>query len=135
MTTQELAALHAMSFAVPRPWTAAEFAEVLGTRGAFLLAEGKAFLVGRALAGEAELLTLAVPPERRRQGAGRRLLAAFHARARALGAEEAFLEVAEDNAAARALYLSEGWQEVGRRPGYHAPDIAALLMRRDLRPA
>ncbi|MCX7646250.1 MAG: GNAT family N-acetyltransferase [Rhodobacteraceae bacterium] len=135
MTAEELAALHAISFAVPRPWTAAEFDEVLATRGAFLLEEGRAFLVGRTVADEAELLTLAVPPELRRHGLGRRLLRAFHARALARGAEEAFLEVAEDNAAARALYRAEGWAEVGRRPGYHAPGIAALLMRRDLRPA
>lgn len=135
MTPRELAALHAKSFAVPRPWTAAEFAEVLGTRGAFLLTERTAFLVGRALAGEAELLTLAVPPEMRRQGAGRRLLRTFHERARSGGAEEAYLEVAEDNAAARALYRSEGWEEAGLRRGYHAPGISAVLMRRDLRSA
>jgi ribosomal-protein-alanine N-acetyltransferase len=132
VTPEDLAELHALSFTAPRPWTAAEFAEVLGTRGAFLLEEGPAFLVGRAIAGEAELLTLAVPPGMRRHGAGRHLLRAFDARAREGGAREAFLEVAEDNAAARGLYLSEGWEEVGSRPGYLGPGRRAILMRRDL---
>ena len=44
---------------------------------AFLLVEGDAgFLLGRAVAGEAELLTIAVAPEARRLGLGRKLVGA-----------------------------------------------------------
>lgn len=133
MTPYELSLFHQMSFVTPRPWTAAEFEQVLATRGAFLLTEGSSLLVGRALAGEAELLTVAVPPPARRQGTARRLLARFEDHARRRGARSAFLEVASNNAAAQALYLGAGWAETGRRRSYYGPDTDAVILRKDLR--
>lgn len=133
MTPDRLAELHAAAFVSPRPWTAAEFAAVLGLTGAFLIVRGEAFAVGRAAAGEAELLTLAVPAAERRQGRGRALLAAFEGAARGRGANRAFLEVAADNAPALALYRSAGWDEAGRRrryyprPGGGAADALVLV--------
>ena len=133
---EALAALHARCFTGrPRPWSAAEFAELLHTRGAFLLEEPAGFLLGRALAGEAELLTLAVAPEARRTGLGRALTQAFAARASALHAEAAFLEVAADNVAARTLYRSCGWLEAGLRRRYYGPDVDGIVMRLPLGPA
>jgi ribosomal-protein-alanine N-acetyltransferase len=86
--------------------------------------------------GEAELLTLAVDPPRQGRGTGGRLVARFLAEAGRRGAARAFLEVAEDNAAARALYARAGFAVAGRRPGYYRhPDgrrIDALVMGRDL---
>ncbi|MEM1342501.1 MAG: GNAT family N-acetyltransferase, partial [Pseudomonadota bacterium] len=72
----------------------------------------------RLLPGEAEILTLAVQPEARRQGLGRLLVQELIAQA--TGAERVFLEVAESNQAARALYAACGFEEIGRRPGYYA---------------
>ena len=137
MTPAELAALHARCFSTPSPWSEAAFTSFLTDPLAFLLVEGDAaFLLGRAVAGEAELLTLAVAPESRRLGLGRKLLARFLYQARLRGAASAFLEVAEDNAAARALYAAQGFAELGRRPAYYArPDgtrIAAIVMQRAL---
>jgi ribosomal-protein-alanine N-acetyltransferase len=48
------------------------------------------------------------------------------------GAVEIFLEVAEPNAAARALYACAGAREVGRRPRYYADGADALVLRIDL---
>lgn len=124
-----LAHLHARCFARPRPWSEAEFTAMLGTRGTFLLARQSGFLLGRALAGEAELLTLAVDPDARRAGTGRALTAEFADTARAAGATDAFLEVAADNAAARALYAAQGWLEAGLRRGYYGPGADAVVMR------
>ena len=137
MTPADLAALHARCFTTPPPWSEAAFASFLTDPLAFLLVEGDAaFLLGRAVAGEAELLTLAVAPESRRLGLGRKLLARFLYQARLRGAASAFLEVAEDNAPARALYTAQGFADVGRRPAYYArPDgtrIAAIAMQRSL---
>jgi ribosomal-protein-alanine N-acetyltransferase len=137
VTPGQLATLHARSFTTPRPWTAAEFATFLADPLAFLLVEGDAaFLLGRAVAGEAELLTLAVAPEARRLGLGLRLLSRFLYQARLRQAEEAFLEVAADNAAARSLYARAGFVESGLRRGYYpTPDghaVDALVMRRAL---
>lgn len=137
MTPAALAALHARAFTTPPPWSEAAFAAFLTDPLAFLLVEGDAaFLLGRAVAGEAELLTLTVAPESRRRGLGRKLLARFLYQARLRGAASAFLEVAEDNTPARALYAAQGFADVGRRPGYYArPDgsrIAAIAMQRTL---
>jgi [ribosomal protein S18]-alanine N-acetyltransferase len=108
MTPADLARLHAACFTMPRPWGAAEFADLLASPLVFLVAEPAGFALGRAVADEAELLTLAVDPSARRQGSGRRLLTKFEAEAASRGATSAFLDVAAGNDAARALYLSAG---------------------------
>lgn len=138
MTPEALARLHARSLVTPPPWGAQAFAGLLAGPGAFLCADpgGRAFALGRVAADEAELLTLATDPGARRQGLARALLAGFAAEARARGAAQAFLEVAEDNAAARALYAADGWQAAGRRPGYYTTPagekVAALILCKSL---
>lgn len=136
MTPAELARIHAAAFAVPRPWSAAEIAALLEAPGAILIARPGGFALIRVAAGEAELLTLAVAPPARRRGLGRALLAEAEARAAAAGAAELLLEVAEDNAAARALYAAAGYLPAGRRRGYFALPgggrVDALVLRRAL---
>ena len=132
MTPEAMARLHAAAFVVPRPWTAEEIAAVLAGPGALGIVRAQGFAIGRAAAGEAELLTLAVDPARRREGLGAALLAGFEACAARDGAREAALEVAEGNAAARALYARAGWREAGRRPGYYADGQDALVLRKAL---
>ena len=114
----ELAALHATAF--DAPWKAGEIAQLLAGPGVFVVAEPDGFILIRVVADEAEILTLAVRPSARRGGLGRRLVEAAVVRAAALGAERMFLEVAEDNVAARALYARTGFTEAGRRRGYYA---------------
>ncbi|MEF9601990.1 GNAT family N-acetyltransferase [Paracoccus sp. PXZ] len=133
MTPEALAALHGRCFAAhPRPWSATEFEALLAGPLNFLLTRPRAFLLGRAIADEAELLTLAVAPEARRQGLASALLADFAATSRARGAREAFLEVVSDNAPAMALYAGAGWEIIGKRRNYYAPGVDAVLMRRGL---
>jgi ribosomal-protein-alanine N-acetyltransferase len=136
VTPAGLARLHARSMTDPRPWSAAEFAALLAQPHVHLSADALGLSLGRTVAGEAELLTIATLPGARRQGHGRLHLAAFEAEAHRRGAETAFLEVAEDNAAARALYAGAGYAEAGRRPGYYrrqsGPAVAAILMRKPL---
>ena len=137
MTPEALAALHARCFKSPPPWSAQDFAGVIADPLAFLLIEGDAgFLLGRAVAGEAELLTLAVAPEARRRGLGGKLVARFLYQARLRGAEDAFLEVSAKNAPAIALYESLGFKRVGLRRGYYQTTagawIDALVLRRSL---
>lgn len=136
MTPEALAALHARCFTTPRPWSAGEFAQLLDSPRCFLLTRPQdgppntplGFLLGRVIADEAELLTLAVAPEARRAGLGRDLTREFAATSRARGATGAFLEVAADNRAARALYAGLGWREAGRRRGYYGPGRDALVL-------
>jgi [ribosomal protein S18]-alanine N-acetyltransferase len=137
VTPEVLAALHARCFQTPPPWSAADFAGFLTDPLAFLLVEGDAgFLLGRAVAGEAEVLTLAVAPDARRRGLGRKLVARFLYQARLRGAESAFLEVSAENAPAIALYESAGFAKAGLRRGYYqTPEgqrIDALVLVRAL---
>ena len=136
MTPAAMAALHARCFTTPRPWTAAEFADLLAEPPVFATLAETGFALGRVVADEAELLTIAVAPEARRQGEGRALLDGFLRTARARGAETAFLEAAADNAAALALYRWSGFAEAGRRRGYYHspgnPPVDALVMVKSL---
>jgi len=133
-----LAKAHASAF--DAPWPPEAFASLLGTPGVFALAAVEGGPVGlilmRAIAGEAEVLTLAVEPAHRRRGVARALLRAGLAQAEAAGAEAAFLEVAADNAAALALYREAGFEQAGHRGGYYRrPDgeaVGALVLRRTL---
>lgn len=135
MTPAAMAAIHAAVFPERRAWSANEIAGLAEAPG-FAVTAATGFALGRAVAGEAELVTLAVAPGARRAGTGRALLAAFEAEAQARGAITAFLEVAADNAAGMALYRSAGWQETGRRKGYYARPqgaVDALTMAKALR--
>ena len=132
-----LADLHDRTF--DRPWSAEEFETLLKGPGAFaVLGEGddpKGFILCRAVAGEAEILTVAVDPAARRRGWGAALVEMAAGIAREAAAFEMFLEVAADNVAAIKLYESAGFERVGLRKGYYPhPDGAkdAVVMRRTL---
>ena len=68
---------------------------------------------------EAQIANIAVAPDARRQGLGRRLLRGLIREADAAGAEVIFLEVREHNAGAIALYEQEGFVRVGMRKNYY----------------
>ena len=130
--------LHAAAF--DAPWPAAEIERLMRIMGDFaVLAEAQAlqgFVLVRTVADEAEILTLAVAPPFRRQGVGRTLVEAAALQASLRGARSFFLEVAEDNPAALALYEETGFKAVGLRRAYYArPNAApadALVLRRPL---
>jgi ribosomal-protein-alanine N-acetyltransferase len=90
----------------------------------------------RALGGEAEVLTLAVPPWARRKGIGRALMAAATGAAEAAGAKVMFLEVDVANTAAVTLYERLGFTRAGLRKAYYDRGAEgradALVMRLDL---
>ena len=137
----EAAALPALFFGTP--WDEPTLARLLAMPGTFALAVADAgegtplsgFVLVRIAAADAEILTLAVAPPRRGQGRGRRLVEAAAAMALAGGATALFLEVAEDNEPALALYRHLGFREVGARPGYYARGetrVAARVLKLDL---
>ena len=134
MTATEMATLHAACFSTPRPWSASEIISLLDSPFCFLLTEPAGFLIGRVVAGEAELLTLAVDPKARQRGTGGRLVDAFIAAVQTRGAESAHLEVSAANLPAQSLYARKGFVQKGRRTGYYnTPDgkrLDALLLAR-----
>jgi [ribosomal protein S18]-alanine N-acetyltransferase len=94
------------------------------------------FILSRFAADEAEILSVAVDRRRRGRGLARRLLDLHLRRLAGLGVKSVFLEVEEDNPAARRLYDRAGFRQVGKRQGYYQRDsgapAAALVLRRDL---
>ena len=134
MTPAAMAALHTRCFTVPRPWVAQEFAAIIADPLCFTLIESDGFLIGRAVADEAEILTLAVDPALRRRGHATKLVQAFLAEAQRRGAVSVFLEVAATNTAAISLYLQAGFAKAGQRRGYYAQPnetaIDAVVMAR-----
>jgi ribosomal-protein-alanine N-acetyltransferase len=131
-----LARLHSASFTTPRPWSAAEIDSLLQSPLVFALCCANGFLLGRVIADEAEVLTLAVAPASRRQGSGAHLVAGFVDTARARGATIAHLEVAADNTPALDLYTKAGFVRAGMRRAYYTTSdgtaIDAVLLTRPL---
>jgi ribosomal-protein-alanine acetyltransferase len=81
------------------------------------------FLCSREMAGEVEILNVAVSPDFRRRGIATKLLASLRSH------ETVFLEVRESNFRARKLYESSGFQTVSRRRKYYSnPDEDGLVM-------
>ncbi|HVY83544.1 MAG TPA: GNAT family N-acetyltransferase [Caulobacterales bacterium] len=132
-----MAALHARAF--DPPWGASEIAKLLENPAAFAIMaselQPQGFILAWSAAGEAEILTLAVTPRERFKGVGTALINAACAAALLRGAGAMLLDVAEDNAPARALYAKFGFAEVGRRIAYYHRDdgrVDALVLRREL---
>jgi ribosomal-protein-alanine N-acetyltransferase len=125
-----LARLHATCF--EDAWTEQALRDLLKTTGTTAFYARQGFVVTRVAGDEAEILTLAVTPDARRQGIGRALMVAAVQYAQGAGARTMFLEVAQSNVGAAALYGSLGFREVGRRKSYYAPSEDAYILRMDL---
>lgn len=122
-------------------WTAPQCAGLLPMPGVSLWlarsdrrAEG--FALARTIAGEAELLLLAVRRDARRQGVGALLVRHFVDAAIAGGASRLHLEVRDGNPAIN-LYKRASFIQVGSRRNYYrgadgqAYDALTLAMTRD----
>lgn len=86
-----------------------------------------------AVAGEAELLRIAVASNQRGQGLGRALLGACELELNRIGITTCLLEVRVSNAAARALYEADRWEQDGLRKAYYKNGDDAALYRKTLR--
>jgi len=99
-------------------------------------AEGAVIGYGGLLAvgREGDIQTIALADRARGAGHGRRLMNALLDAAAERGVDEVFLEVRADNPAARGLYESLGFEELGVRPRYYQPDgVDAVVMRLGMR--
>ena len=122
-----LAALHAACFA--EAWSSEFLGRLLEGAGVSAwAADNAAFLILRIAADEAEVLSIGTRPEARRQGHAGALIRHGIEVARTAGARRLFLEVADDNAAAIALYRALGFAEVGRRRRYYDGRTDAIVL-------
>ena len=90
---------------------------------------GYAGLLAPSGGEQGDIQTIAVAPFARGIGLGRGLMHALITQARRRHVAELFLEVRADNAIARALYASLGFEEIGVRRRYYRQGIDAILMR------
>ena len=110
-------------------WTRSQLGGILPMAGVSLVlarepdtADAIGFSLFRTVAGESELLLIAVTPSRHRRGVGRMLLDDFLDRVRNDGVARVHLEVRDGNSAV-SLYREAGFSPVGRRRNYyHAAD-------------
>ncbi len=131
-----ISAMHAAAMPDGDAWDEAAITALLALPGTFALVAPQAGMVlARVAADEGEILTLAVVPPARRHGSGASLLAAAEQRAAASGAQTMYLEVAETNQPARALYAQAGYALAGRRRAYYRDGSDALLLRKPISPA
>ena len=131
MTPEALANLHAAAFHLERAWSAKEFADLLNSPLCHLTTASQGFALWRAVADEAELLTIATHPDYQRRGIGAKLMKKWMAAANAV-AQTAFLEVAADNTAAITLYERHNFEQAARRRNYYTrrtTKVDALIMR------
>jgi ribosomal-protein-alanine N-acetyltransferase len=142
---RSVAALHGVNFA--RGWNDGEFSNLLLQNNVFGFVARQTnaifgrpfagFVLAREVAGEAEILTIAVEQKFGRAGLGWRLMQAAMREAVARGGESMFLEVEDGNVAALALYKKLKFEKVGERRSYYtAKDGSrptALVMKRVLR--
>ncbi len=94
------------------------------------------FTLARTIAGETELLLLAVDPQFRRQGLGTVLVEMLAREGLSRGADRLFLEMRRGNPAEH-LYRGLGFEPVGERPNYYRTNdgqrIDAVTFARPLR--
>jgi len=127
---QAMADLHAAAF--EQAWACDVFEAFLAEPTVRALITEGGFILWRAVAGEAEILTLAVAPAQRRCGIARALLDRSLGLESQAGTEVMFLEVSSQNAAAVALYTAASFEITGLRRGYYQafdPPQDALMMR------
>ena len=119
MTPAEMAELHRAEPTGQRAWSETEFSAMLSASNAVSVTCDAGFAVGQVIVDEAEIFLIMTKPEHRKQGVGHRILATFEQQAFQNAVRRIILEVADTNAAARALYSANGYQQIAVRKNYY----------------
>lgn len=120
------------------PWSEATFRGLLRrTDSDLFVIEVRGLIAGYAVfwavTDQGELGNVAVAPEFRGRGLGRKLVEAVIERAGDRGVREVFLEVRRSNVCAQNLYSTFGFFEVGKRKNYYLEPVEdALVMKKDI---
>jgi [ribosomal protein S18]-alanine N-acetyltransferase len=122
------------------PWSTAQFKEEFAgipTTRFMSVAEADNQIVGYcgvflpAPGVEADVLTIAVLPDFRRQGIAREFMRQIEEWAKDRGASALMLEVEKSNSAAIGLYKSLGYLQISVRMDYYGPGQDAFVMRKE----
>lgn len=139
MQERHLDAIAALEFACfSDPWSRRSVASELENEWSlWLVAEEENAVAGyvgsQLVPPEADVMNLAVAPEKRRTGVAQRLLDALFLELRVRGITSLALEVRASNLPAQKLYEKNGFVQVGRRKNYYVnPREDALILRKEL---
>ena len=122
------------------PWNTAQFKEEfvgIPTTRFMSVAESENQIIGYcgvfvpAPGVEADILTVAVLPEYRRQGIAREFMRQIEEWSRERGASAMMLEVEQSNDSAIELYKSLGYMKISVRMDYYGPGKDAFVMRKE----
>ena len=122
------------------PWNSAQFKEELAgipTTRYMSIAENGNTIIGYcgvflpAAGVEADVLTVAVLPEFRRQGIAKEFMRQIEQWSKERGASAMMLEVEHTNQSAIALYKNLGYMKISVRMDYYGPGKDAFVMRKD----
>ena len=122
------------------PWNTAQFKEEFAgipTTRYMSVAESGNTIVGYCgvflpVPGvEADILTVAVLPEYRRQGIAKEFMRQIEQWSQERGASAMMLEVEQSNESAIELYKSLGYMRISVRMDYYGPGKDAFVMRKD----
>ena len=125
----ELANLHQKCFP-NRPWSADDFRD-LKNSGCEIIMSENGFIVYRIAVDEAEIITIGVNPEMRRNGIASAMIGIIEKNLKNQGVKKLFLEVALTNEPAKKLYENTGFNQVGLRPKYY-DGVDAILMAKTI---
>jgi len=125
----ELANLHQKCFP-NKPWSADDFRD-LKQSGCEIIMSENGFIVYRIAVDEAEIITIGVNPEMRRNGIASAMIGIIEKTLKNQGVKKIFLEVASTNTPAQKLYEICGFKTVGLRPKYY-DGVDAILMSKDI---
>lgn len=109
-----------------KQWSADDFAD-LKKSGCEVIASENGFIVWRVVADESEIITIGVAPIARQTGIAAAMMTIAESESKKAGAIKMFLEVAENNTAAIALYTKLGYNRLGTRPKYYDGADAILM--------
>ena len=123
----------------PSPWTPEQIADELAFAGSVTLVSTDqeenvlGWCCARIAGEEAELLKIAVHPEKRRVGSGDALLVYLENTLKKKGVGMLFLEVRSKNLPALHFYRKHGFAQVGQRSGYYSDPVDdALILRKEI---
>ena len=126
---EKLSNLHKKCFPT-KPWSADDFRD-LKNSGCEIIMSENGFVVYRIAADEAEIITIGVNPDFRRNGIASAMIGIIEKTLKNQGIKKIFLEVASNNMPAQKLYESMGFKTVGLRPKYY-DGVDAILMSKDI---
>ena len=90
------------------------------------------YVGSQSVMGEADMMNLAVTPDRRREGIGEALVNTLVEHLKRQDVYSLTLEVRASNAGAIGLYRKLGFTQTGRRPNYYSsPREDALILRKE----